>query len=168
VTAEDEILHKIRSAFSGRPLPSRVIPANASPTDIYQDAEHFLGQRWDEVSSEQLDRYPAAVYGFAAQAFCYYLAGIMSASIRERRPDLLVNSALVYMIDRSNIRSSWDDFFVERWCALSSEECGAVQCWILWLAEASPAEFTDSELSRAFDTLDLLSHLHVATPLALR
>lgn len=168
MASDDEILLKIQSAFSERTLPSLVIPTDVPPTDIYQDADNFLGKKWDSISCEELEKNPAATSGFTPQAFCYYLPGIMSASIRERRPDLIANAALVYMLDRSNTPSSWDNFFIERWGALNCAECRAVQLWILWLADANPAEFTDSELSRSFDTLEILSHRGTATPIASR
>lgn len=151
------LLSSIELAFSHRKLPESVVRPNAPDTDIYQDALTFLGKEWNKVTCKDFEDYKDAVSGFSPSAFCYYLAAICTASVREDRPDLLVNSALVSMLDRSNKPSWWDTFFIERWCLLTKNECEAVRDWILWLSEADPLGFSDDELSRAFDTLSTLS-----------
>lgn len=162
------LLTAIRSAFLHRRKPESAIRADAPNTDEYQDATAFNGRDWELISCGDLENYPAAVSGFSAEAFCYYLPGILSAGLREGRADLLVNSALIYMLDRGNGPSSWDDFFVERWGSLTKAECDAVQRWLLWLSESEPPEFNDDELARAFDTLNVISNREHAIPIASR
>jgi len=164
----ESLLAFIRSAYSRRHKPECAVRIGAPNTDEYQDAAVFSGKDWELVSCDDLENYPAAVSGFSPEAFCYYLLGILSVGLREGRVDLLVNSALVYMLDRGNGPSSWDDFFVERWGSLSKQECEAVQRWLLWLSESEPPEFNDDEIARALDTLNVLSNREHAIPIATR
>jgi hypothetical protein len=93
-------------------------------------------------------------------------ARIYVAGMREWRPDLLVNDALIIGLDRGNAPASWGDFFRERWPRLTPQECEATQRWILWLSEFDPPPIEDASLSRAYDTMDLLAHQTGATPIA--
>jgi len=135
-------------------------------TGEYADALMFQGKNWKSVTCKDLETHIDAIYGFSPAAFCYFLPAIYSSGIRESRPDLLVNSALVQMLDRSNIPSSWNQFFIDRWATLNIKECAATHQWLMWLADLEPD--MDAELSRAFDTVDLISKRHIAVPLAAR
>lgn len=158
----------IENAFSGRIKPAAVIRADAPDTDEYQDASKFLGIEWNLITCSDLERWPAAISGFTPEAFIYYLPAILSASIREDRPNLIANDAVINMLDRSNSASTWDIFFIERWCRLTKDECDATQHWIMWLSEFHPNAFNDSELSRSMDTLELIANSEGAIPIALR
>lgn len=81
---------------------------------------------------------------------------MLSSQVREQRADLLITSALLNMLDRSPNMDTWDDFFVERWPLLTTEECRAVQQWILWLANQSIG-FDDDTLMRSYETLEILA-----------
>lgn len=163
---EPILLELIENAFLHRLKPKEIVRADAPLTDVYQDAATFHNKEWQSIECEELDKYPAALSGFTPEAFCYFLPGVFSAGIREKRVDLYANSILISMLDRGNGPSSWDDFFIERWCSLNSAECSAVQHWVMWLSSVDPPEFTDSELSRAFDTLEILANNSIAVPIA--
>ena len=109
-----------------------------------------------------------AVFGFTAEAFCYFFPGIFIAGISESRPDLLINASLIQMLDRSNVRSSWDEFFAARWATLTPPECEAAQQWILWLADALPPGTFEGVLTRALQTLDIIKRQGAAVPFASR
>ncbi len=160
------LLKKFERAFSWRAVPMHAVEAQHQDTDIYEDAAKFNGRKWQSLTCDEIEDSPAATSGFSPEAFCYYLPGICSAGIRESRPDLLANTSLIYMLDRSNTPSSWDSFFLERWPSLTRDEFLAVQAWILWLSESVPQEFSDSEVSRAFDTIGVLLSAGGATPIA--
>jgi len=164
----DELIDQIWRAFANRLKPTSVVPAGHPPTEIYSDAMFFASKTADELTSEALTQYFDAVAGFSPEAFCYFLPGILVATIRENRPDLIVAGAIIGQLDRSNMPSSWDDFFAQRWPLLNREECRAVQAWVVWLTECNPPVFDDNSLSRAFDTLELLANKDAATPLASR
>jgi hypothetical protein len=160
------LLSFIEEAFSMRAQPERVVEGDLAPTELYTDAIAFEGMDWRHLTCEMLDRYHDAVFGFSPAAFCYFLPGIFSAGIRERRPDLLVNHSLIRSLDRGNPPASWDDFFRARWPTLSSMECEAAQKWILWIEEFDPLPIEDVSLSRAYDTLDLLANQGASIPIA--
>jgi hypothetical protein len=159
-------LNFIENAFAARARPEQVRDMTKPADEIYADADAFAGVDWRDVTCAMLDKHFDAVHGFSPMAFCYYLPGIFSAGIREGRPDLLVNDALIITLDRGNAPASWDDFFRERWPRLTPQECEATQRWILWLAEFDPPPIADASLSRAYDTMDLLAHQAGATPIA--
>jgi hypothetical protein len=160
------LLTFIEEAFAARQQPSVVVVEGHPPTDEYEDAKAFQGRNWREITCAELDMHPAAIFGFAPAAFCYFLPGIYSAGIRELRPDLLVNASLITMLDRANLASSWDAFFAARWPKLNPRECEATQRWLLWLADSQPLLMADASLARSYDTMDLLAKQQGATPLA--
>ena len=161
-----ETLNFIESAFALRARPDPIRDMSRPTDEIYGDADAFAGLDWREVTCALLERHFEAISGFLPGAFCYFLPGIYSAGIREGRPDLLVNQGLINMLDRGNAPASWDKLFQERWPSLSPRECEATQRWILWLAEFDPPPIEDVQLSRAYDTIDLLAHQAGATPIA--
>lgn len=165
VTADvDTLLAFIAKAFEGRALPNSVVKAGSPATDIYEDAQAFAGKTWQQVTCAELQQYYSAMTGFTPEAFCYFLPGIFSAEIRENKPKLLINDTIINSLDRGNSPNSWDDFFLQRWPKLNSQECDATQRWLLWLSDSDKLQ--DVALSRAFDTLTLLANQRDAIPLA--
>jgi len=122
----------------------------------YEDLIAFLGKDWSSMTGDQLEKYFEAIFWFTPEAFCYYLPGIFSAGINDDIPELIVNHSVVEMLDRSQDYEMWDEFFLERWPLLSTQECEAAQEWILWLSSCGETSFSDNSLSRSFDTLELL------------
>ena len=161
-----ELLKFIEDAFHARVRPPAVIAVDQPATELRSDALAVACSDWRELTCDMLDKYPDCVHGFSPTAFCYFLPGIFSAGIRERRADLLVNHSLITGLDRSNSPASWDDFFRARWPRLTPSECEAAQRWILWLEEFEPAPIADASLSRAYDTLETLANQSIATPIA--
>jgi hypothetical protein len=160
------LISKIERAFAERKPPVQVVNDGHPPTEIYADAMAFHGKTWLDLTVQDLEKHSDAVYGFTPQAFCYYLPGIFLTGLRENRPDLLVNHALIVTLDRGNAPLSWDDFFSVRWPTLNVNECAASQEWILWLADANPPVASDTSLSRAYDTLAIIGNKDSAIPLA--
>ncbi len=151
------ILNDLEKAFCERQKPRQLVPSDHSPTDIYEDALHFQNVLWSSLTGDVLERFSDAFSGFNPLAFCYFLPGALCASIRENQPGLIVIHALIGMLDRSPDISLWDTFFLERWTLLSKTECQAVQEWVLWLANLENTPFTQDALTRAYETLGLLS-----------
>lgn len=120
------------------------------------DVISFWGKPWSSLTGSQLETHFEAIFWLTPEAFCYYLPGIFTAGIRENKPSLIVNHSLVGMLDRSPDPLSWDDFFLARWPQLTAGECEATQAWLLWLSSVGDTSYSESSLSRAFDTLDLL------------
>jgi hypothetical protein len=160
------VLSFIEEAFGQRPRPAEVVEDVLPRTELYADALAFGDLEWHMLTCSFLEQYHDAVFGFSPAAFCYFLPGIFSAGIKEARPDLLVNRSLIATLDRGNSPASWDEFFIKRWPTLSRVECEATQRWILWMEDFEPLPIEDLSLSRAYDTLQLLSTQKAATPLA--
>lgn len=160
------LLAQIEEAFRERQLPAEVARVESCASEIGSDATYFANHNWRNISGEELERRPDCVFGFSAEAFCYFLPGIFCAAVREDKPELIVNTFLITMLDRANIPSSWDDFFLNRWGRLSINECLAAQAWVMWLADRDSPVIAPSSLERSFDTLELLTIRFSAVPLA--
>jgi hypothetical protein len=145
----------IREAFRDREMPIALLLPEQLAKHEFADLATFIGKPWSAVTADQLERHYEAIYWFSPDAFCYYLPGIFCAGINEDRPELIVNHAIVGMLDRSPDPTGWDDFFLARWPLLTPNECEATQQWILWLSSCG-ASFSDSSLSRAYETCELL------------
>jgi hypothetical protein len=151
------LLNTLQQAFAKRQKPKQLVASDHPPTDIYDDATHFHDVLWINLTGNELERFSDAFYAFNPLAFCYFLPGVLCASIRENEPGLIIISGLIGMLDRSPDISLWDTFFLERWTLLSKSECEAIQEWVLWLAEFDDTSFTQDSLTRAYETLGLLS-----------
>jgi len=155
---EINMLELIREVFANRPMPDVLVSSKQLSEDERKEVMSFQGKHWSAVTCEQLELCHEVVFWFSAKAFCYYLPGILSAGIKENRPDLLVYHSIIEMLDRSLDPTHWDDFFLERWPLLTPKECEAVQEWVLWLASLDSTAYYDNTFSRALETLDLLKH----------
>ncbi len=157
--------NRIEQAFSNRVRPERVVTSDY-PDDVllsdslYSDSLYFDKRDWRTLTADELERYFEAIFGFTPLAFCYFLPGILCASIREERPDLIVNDSLIHQLDRSPDISNWDTFFLQRWTLLTPVECAAVQEWILWLTKYDNHPVAQVSLTRAYETLALLIKEH--------
>lgn len=160
----NQLLFFIAEAFRHREMPKSVVKDGYPETDEYEDAQKFLGKKWEDLKCNELEEYCAAMAGFTPEAFCYFLPGIFSSEIRENRPNLLINDTIINTLNRSNTPQSWDNFFAARWPNLNAAECEATQMWLLWLSDYG--DYEDIVLSRAFDTLNLLTNQKTAIPLA--
>lgn len=151
-----KLIKSIKDAFNTRPMPHLFNVPKQLATHEYQDISEIVGKHWSTLEGSFLEKNFESIFWLSPEAFCYYLPGILSASIQEDNPNLIINRSIISMLDRSSDTGLWDDFFTERWLLLSEEECSAVQQWILWLLNHEDSPFDDSSLSRAFDTLSLL------------
>jgi hypothetical protein len=160
------ILQKIDLAFINRKKPAMVVLPESPATDVYSDAFFFQEKNSEEIDCDFLEKHCDAIFGMSPEAFLYFLPGIFKAIVKEERPEIRVCASLIDMLDRSNLPSSWDNFFVKRWAALTPEECDASQEWILWMTNFENLFVFGNELSRAYDTLSVISAQQAATPIA--
>jgi hypothetical protein len=147
----------VREAFSSRARPRNVVPCDHPNTTEYTDALHFQGRDWRDTNCDLWSKFSDAIYGFCPEAFCYFLPGIIYAQVREDEPELLLNSSLIGMLDRSENVEYWDAFFIERWPRLNRNECLALQEWVLWISSKGTGMFSEASLTRAFSTLNILA-----------
>ncbi len=146
----------ITEAFAPRVCPNYVVISEHPDTCEYSDALQFQGCDWRDTTCAKWSIFPDAIYGFCPAAFCYFLPGIICAQLKEDRPDLLVNSSLIAMLDRSEIVEYWDVFFVDRWPLFTRQECLAIQEWVLWLSSKATGIFSETSLTRSYTTLEIL------------
>ena len=158
-TSVPELIAAIQSAFADRALPVQVVSPGPRGCDLREDAAHFVGVDRYAMSAEFLEEYCSGLSALTGEAFRHVLPGVMCTSIREARRDLMAVDLIIGALDRSNMPDSWDDGFVERYCALTPEECLACQQWIVWLGEDASSigdAFWHSQLTRAFETIELI------------
>lgn len=74
-TGIEELLIFIAEAFKARPIPKFIVESESPDTDVYQDARHFAGKTWEQLTCAELQKYHAAINGFSPEAFCYFFAG---------------------------------------------------------------------------------------------
>ena len=156
-----KLLAGIKEAFAHRGRPARVVPKGHADTHEYKDASHFSGRDWESVVTTEWAQYSDAIYAFTPEAFCYFLPSILCAGPKDKHPELLVNDIILGILDRSPTVAYWDQFFIERWPLLTQRECQCAQDWTLWLSEANVG-ISDDSLTRAYETLDILSREHGA------
>lgn len=146
----------IQGAFSWRQKPLDLIGSSQLSADEYNEVMAFTDKDWLDVDCAMLEKNRDAIFWFSPEAFCYFLPAIMTASIRENKPWLLVVDALIGMLDMSPDPSGWDEFFLARWGTLNGKECEAVQEWLFWLASSEESFAFDNTLDRALGTVELL------------
>jgi hypothetical protein len=155
-TLRASALQRVVEAFAERRPPTDLTDSKQLSDVEYEEVMSFDGMRWQEVGFDQVDRCSDAVFWFAPEAFCFYLPGILVASLREDSADPNAYAALVGMLDRSPEPAYWDDFFTPRWTLLSAPELDAVAAWLRWLEAVEPDAFFANTYERARETLRLL------------
>ncbi|NNE82976.1 MAG: hypothetical protein HKN28_03300 [Alphaproteobacteria bacterium] len=149
-------LEKIVQAFAGRTAPSVMTDSMQLSDAEYAEVRSFEGLRWQDVTFDQIQQCPDAVFWFAPEAFCYYLPGIMSAGLKEKRTDTNAYDSLIGCLNRSPEPNYWDDFFLPRWPLLTAAEVDAVAAWAQWLEIVEPDAYHTNTYERVQDTLTLL------------
>lgn len=135
----------IESAFADRKYPQSMIPKTfLKHTDIYTDALYFINRNWRTLTCTELNEHSEAIFGFSPHAYCYYLPGIMLASIRENNYDLLIVDTVLNQVERLVYDYVVEEnlFLIKRWILLTYEEYAVVQEWLRWLAGADSANFS--------------------------
>jgi len=151
-----ELTAKIEEAFQDRKMPVMFLVPEQLAKHETDDVMVFLGKHWSSLTTDELEKYFEAIYWFTPEAFCYYLPGIYTASIKENEPDLMVNQSIVGMLDRSPDRELWDDFFLTRWPLLNKKELDVTEEWLLWLSSHEGSSTDEVSIIRALDTISLL------------
>jgi hypothetical protein len=149
-------LERVAVAFAEREPPAVMSDSLQLSEVEYQEVMAFQGLRWQDVGFELVERCSDAVFWFAPEAFCYYLPGLLTASLAADSLDANACDALVGMLDRSPEPAYWDDFFAPRWTLLSAPELDAVDAWLAWFEAVEPDAFHPNSYERSRETLRLL------------
>jgi len=151
-------LKLIEYAFNGRSKYDQITLSDQLTESEQAEVDKFVGKHWSSISCKMLSDYFEVINWFSPEAFCYFLPGIISAGIKESKPDLLIYDSIIYMLDRSSNVEYWDDFFKSRWTELSKSECEAVENWLYWLFENNN-DFDDVTIFNTLNTIELLKDL---------
>jgi len=143
-------------AFADRPAPASLTDSMQLSDAECQQVMSFDAMTWQDVGFQQVQRCSDAVFWLSPEAFCYFLPGLLTASLREGSLAANAYEALIGMLDRSPEPAFWDDFFAPRWTLLSPLEVEAVAAWVDWFEALEPAAFYQGTFDRARGTLRLL------------
>lgn len=147
------------SAFEHRQRPAAVTAVAAAST-LRDDARHFEGMDWTQVTADDWRGYSDAFFGFSPEAFLYFLPSLLLLSLEQSNLPLNAADALVSSLDTSGDPDLWDDWFNARFRRLTASELAALrECSRVYLGGAEKAE--GSEFARVQDTLAML-HLALA------
>ena len=150
------VINLVTQAFFGRCRPT-VISDSVNLSNWEVDALSYISSfDWCDLSGDVCEKCFDVFSLLSPDAFCYYLPGVIKASVEEGQPNLIVVSAIVSMLDRSANQEWWDDYFFQRWSLLSVDELSAVEEWVYWLASIDIKAYSDDSLERAIDTLSAL------------
>jgi len=146
----------VRTSFSQRVRPVKATNSLELSSDEQENLKEIFQFSWKETSAKDWERLSDVVSWFSPEAFCYYLPGIIVASIEENCPTLTAVCNLLFMLDRTPSLELWDNFFFERWTLLNSQELEAVATWIHWLSGLQGFILDDISLTRVLLNIDLL------------
>ncbi|MEZ5826815.1 MAG: hypothetical protein R3C97_19490 [Geminicoccaceae bacterium] len=136
-------------------MPERLIVGTGSVTAEERDALWFGNKAWDEITWDDWERHPDAIYTFTPEAFVYDLPSVLCLSAENPDRWFWPADSLVKLLDRSPVPEFWDEFLLTRMLGLNTDQYEILKKWLLLLAEHGEQDFGDS-IGRAFDTVVLL------------
>lgn len=158
---KDRLIGTIHSTFASRKRPKVIVVPGTVGPELVDHARMFELVDRDALDTRFLVAHSDGIHALTDDAFRYFLPAILCASVREGRCDLHAVDAIIGALDRANTRHAWDARFVERYGALTGDECRAVQQWVTWLVGRWGGDaFSQRQLTRAFDTLECLALGH--------
>jgi hypothetical protein len=149
------LIDKLYLAFKGRQKPKALVESNELTGDEISGIESIGEKKWNELTGDMLEKHPDAINLMAPEAFCYYLPGVILASIKENSPNLMAAVSVVSALDRTPVIELWDSHFLKRWPSLRGDELAVISEWILWL-EGNEFALDEISLIRALENIDLL------------
>ena len=153
----------IEQAFEWRQPPPCYLASPQLSEDDKAKALSYQGKDWRSFTCLQLQRDHDLLSLLSSDAYCYCLPGIMSAVVRDNRPDLAMVDSMLLCLDQSPNPDDWDVFFRNRWSKFTLEEYDAIEQWLWWLCECDPnGEATNAMLTIVCRCVDTLKRLHAS------
>jgi hypothetical protein len=146
---------QIEVAFAHRQPPVRVVEFVGEPTPEQGDAQWFSGRDWHELTRQDWETHPDAVYAFTPEAFLYYLPSVLVETLESGGQWLQVADSVIGFLNRSPTVEYWDSFFCKRFVGLSNSEYEVLESWLLSLS-GDGTVWSEDVLSRAYETVELL------------
>lgn len=148
---EIDLIEEIKISFQGRSKPSE--EDICSQIDDYEQSEieKFFKLNESDYTGEQLEEYYDILFLLSKDALCYYLPFILITGLKEKEPDLLINGAIITMLETSYSESQYS----EEWGVFSPDEIKAIKNWVMWLLMNS-SSIDEYAISKAFENLSLI------------
>ena len=147
----------ITAAFGWRPEPSSYVESSQLARYESDQILSLVGREWTFLTGDYLEANFEALYLLTPEAFCYFLPGIIAAGIEENEPNLIVNHALVGMLDTpASTPCELDQFAAPRLTRLTKSELDVVECWLWWLSEHQVSNIYTDKIMRAVETVEML------------
>lgn len=150
------LLAIINDAFQWRKRPAQFAELVKLSEDELSELSAITCLEWTEVTAEIWEKNFDVISILSPEAYCYYLPGVMKASVEDGYSNLVVVSNVIAELDRSPTPEWWDDFFLSHWPKFTVPEYKAIQEWIFWLSSLENSPYTDDSLDRALETINLL------------
>jgi hypothetical protein len=152
----DQLIQSAADAFGWRSPPDKLTDSVQIGAEDMADLVTFARNSWAETTVVLWEQHFDVIHYFSPLAFCYYLPGVIKATVEANEANLVVVGSVIGQLDRSPTPAWWDDHFLSRWPLLTAPELDVMQAWIIWLTTCGHNPFWQGELDRAFDTLSLL------------
>jgi hypothetical protein len=149
------LFRQIEHAFAHWPKPHRLIQMRDPVTPEQEDAIRFTDRDWREITWDDWERSPDALYAFTPEAFVYYLPSVLSVAAGNPERWLAAADALLRVLDRSPETYHWDAFISKRLVGLETEEYEVIKIWLLSLSGRGNY-VTEDALMRSYETVELL------------
>jgi hypothetical protein len=150
------VSEQVRAAFSQRTRPDKATESSDLTKDEHAALYEIFQRDWRETTAAEWERLFDVVSWLSPEAYCYYLPGIMLATIERNQPNLIASASVLFAIDRTPSIELWDDFFVARWTLFNREELEAIKAWIYWLSTFDDFMLDDTSQARILVNIDLL------------
>lgn len=131
--------------------------------DFEYDGLYFKNKNWQQLVCYDFEEFPNAIYGFTPESYCYYLSGVMNASLSEHKfvsnniaPWVFIES-IIYHLEKMLFAWESDKSYLKKFILLTTSECEAVQEWLMWLAKA---ENDPNTYMKAYGNLEWLIREH--------
>jgi len=142
---------KIEKAFSNRARPLIVCDSDPLYPDV-DDAFHFEGASWQQISDEEWNTYSDALFHFTDEAWAYYIQSILILKIRSQQTTNNACHIFISFFDISLNPDEWTDDVNKKLKILDCAELEVIREWFLYLSEE---EFVwDNHRERAVAALD--------------
>ncbi len=125
-------------------------------SDEKASVDEICRLNWQDVTVSVWEAHSDAISLLSPEAFCYYLPGLLDASVRERQPHMIAAMTVLFMLDRTPTEELWDTHFSKRWTLLTIDELAAVEMWVEWLSSIENLAVDELGLTRALVNLELL------------
>lgn len=153
---EIDLINHVLGIFEWRKRPPSLLTGQEVSCTEIEDLKLFANFSRYETTGDIWEKFFDIYCFFSAEAFCYYLPGIIRASLDDDEPNLIVISSIINELDRSSDQEAWDELFLDRWSLLTHPELCVVQDWVWWLSSKNNTSFSDDSLMRSIETLENL------------